>query len=94
MPANVLDLEQGILLLEQADRCAGCEHRVAAVLGLDAGHDLQDRRLARAVVAEHADLRPRQELQADVLEHLLVGRELLRQAVHRVHVLGRHRDPG
>ncbi len=51
------------------------------------GHDPQQRRLARAVVAEHADLGARQERQRDVLEHRLVRRIDLRQAVHREDVL-------
>src|SRR5205085_2013786 len=49
--------------------------------------------LAGAVVAEHADLGARQERQRDVLEHLLVRREGLGEAVHREDVLGRHRRP-
>ena len=89
---DVLGLVELRLLLEQADRRVGREHRVAAEVGLDAGHDLQDRRLAGAVVAEDADLRARQEGERDVLEHLLVGRVVLRQAVHRVDELGSTSD--
>ena len=78
------------LLLEQPDRRAGGELRVAAVLGVAPGHDPQQRRLARAVVAEHADLGSRQERQRHVLQHLPVRREDLGQAIHREDVLGRH----
>ena len=91
--AHVLARVQLRLLLEQPDRRTGRELGVAADLGVDAGHDPQHRRLAGAVVAEHADLRPRQEGQRDVLEHRLVGRIDLRQAVHLEDVLVRHRGP-
>ena len=59
-----------------------------------AGHDPQQRRLAGAVVAEHADLRARVERQRDVVEHRLVRRMELRQAVHREDVLGGHSHAG
>src|SRR4051812_32678731 len=88
--AHVLCLVEVRLLLKQAHRRVGREHRVAAVVGLAAGHDAQDRRLARAVVAEHADLRAGQERERDVLEHRLVGRERLGQAVHLEDVLMGH----
>ena len=62
-----------------------------------ARHDLEDRALARAVEAEHADLRPGEEAQPDVLEDLLAARPDLGQALHRVDVLVRShgmRSPG
>ena len=58
------------------------------------GHDPQQRRLARAVVAEHADLRARVERQRDVVEHRLVRRVDLGQAVHREDVLRGHSHAG
>ena len=54
------------------------------------GHDLQQRRLARAVVAEHADLRAGEERQRDVVEDRLVGPVGLRQPLHLEDVLRRH----
>ena len=88
--AHVLGLVELRLLLEQPDRRVGRQHRVAAELRVAAGHDPQQRRLARAVVAEHADLGARKERERDLVEHRLVGRIRLRQAVHRVDVLGGH----
>ena len=91
--AHVLGLVQRGLLLEQADRGARGQHRVAAELGVEPRHDAQDRGLARAVVAEHADLGAGQERERDVLEDRPVGREDLRQAVHLEDVLGSHAAP-
>ncbi len=71
---DVLALVQVGLLLEHPDGRPGGERGLAAVLLIDAGHDPQQRRLARAVVAEHADLRARREGERDVLEHRLVRR--------------------
>ena len=88
--AHVLALVQLGLLLEHADGRAGRERGVAAELLVDPGHDPQQRRLAGAVVAEHADLRAGQEGERDVVEHRLVRRVDLRQAVHREDVLGGH----
>ena len=58
-----------------------------------AGHDPQQRRLARAVRAEHADLRSRQERERDVREHLAVGAVELVGPVHREDVVRRHDRP-
>ncbi len=55
-----------------------------------AGHDLQQRALARAVQAEHADLRAGIERQPDVFEHFGVGRMDLPETLHGVDEL-RHR---
>ena len=88
--AHVLGLVEVRLLLEQADGRVGREHRVAAEVGVAAGHDVQHRRLAGAVVAEDADLRAGQERERDVLEHRLVGRERLGEAVHLEDVLMGH----
>jgi hypothetical protein len=62
------------LLLEQADGRAGRQLRLAAILLVDPGHDPQQRRLAGAVEAEHADLGAREERERDVLEDLFVVR--------------------
>ena len=58
-----------------------------SIVLVDAGHDAQQRRLAGAVEAEHADLGAREEGQRDVLEDLALGRNDLAHAVHRVDVL-------
>ncbi len=91
---DVLALVELRLLLEHPDGRARRERGLAAVLLIDPGHDPQQRRLARAVVAEHADLRARVERERDVVEHRLVRRVQLRQAVHREDVLGGHWHAG
>ena len=91
---DVLALVQVRLLLEHPHGRARRQRRLAAVLLVDPRHDPQQRRLARAVVAEHADLRARVERERDVVEHRLVRRMQLGQAVHREDVLGGHRHAG
>ena len=61
--------------------------RVAVV---EAGHDLQQARLAGAVGADHADLGARVERQRDVLQHRAVGRVEAGQLVAGVDELVRH----
>ena len=56
---------------------------------VDARHDPQERALARAVAAEHADLGPRVEREPDVLEDLLLG-DRLGEVLDREDVLRRH----
>ncbi len=87
---DVLGLVELRLLLEHSDGGVRMQRRFAAVLGVDAGHDPQQRRLAGAVVAEDADLRAGKEAQGDVIEHLLVGRMGARDLVHGEDVLGGH----
>ena len=54
---------------------------------LEPGHDPQQRRLAGAVRAEHADLRPGQERERDVRQHLSVRPVELVGPVHREDVV-------
>ena len=54
---------------------------------LEPGHDPQQRRLAGAVRAEHADLRAGQERERDVRQHLPVGAVELVGPVHREDVV-------
>ena len=54
---------------------------------VEAGHDPQERGLARAVDAHDADLHAGEEVQADVLERLLAAGIGLGHAVHVVDVL-------
>jgi hypothetical protein len=77
-----------------SSRCARGERGLAAVLLIDAGHDPQQRGLAGAVVAEHADLGARVERERDVVEHRFVRRVELGEPVHREDVLGRHPHAG
>ena len=51
--------------------------RLAEELLVDAGHDAQERALARAVVAEHADLRARIKRQPDPFQDLALRRHEL-----------------
>jgi hypothetical protein len=55
-----------------------------------AGHDLEQRALAGAVQAQHADLRSGEEREPDALEDLAVGGIDLPQVFHDVDVLFRH----
>jgi hypothetical protein len=88
--ADVLRSVELRLLREEADG------RLRVELGdprgglLQPGHDAQQRRLAGAVRAEHADLRPVQERERDVREHLPLGAVELVGPVHRVDHVARH----
>ena len=72
------------LLRQVADARAFGDPGLAVKIGVDAGHDAQQRRLAGAVDAEHADLGVRIELQVDVLQHLAVARIDLGQPLHEI----------
>ena len=78
-------------LRKQAGAVALRDARVADVFLVDAGHDAKQCRFARAVRAEHADLRRRVEGQRDAFQDLPLGagRDLL-ESVHRVDELRRH----
>jgi len=90
---DVLGLVEDRLLLEHPDGRAGGERGLAAVVLVHPRHDPKERRLAGAVVAEHADLRARVERERDLVEHRLVRRMQLGQAMHREDVLRGHRPP-
>ena len=64
---------------------------LAHELRVDAGHDAQERALAGAVAADHADLRAGIKSKRDVLEDLLVGRVDARHLLHRKNELGHAR---
>ena len=66
---------------------------LAVEFGVQARDDLEQRRLAGAVHAHHADLGVGVEAQPDVLEDLLAARPGLGQALHREDVLLRHGIP-
>ena len=68
-----------------ADRIA----ELAKEFRLFASHDAEQRRLAGAVDADHADLGTGQEGERHILQHLLATRIGLRQAVHDIDILGR-----
>jgi hypothetical protein len=75
------------LLRQVADLDAGHGHGLALDLLVEAGHDLEHGRLARAVEPQKADLGAREERERDVLEDLPLGRDDLAHAVHREYVL-------
>jgi hypothetical protein len=77
-------------LRQVADADALSGEGLADEVGLDAGHDLEQRGLAGAVQAEHADLGPGQEREPDVLEDLGIGRIDLPEPLHRVNELRWH----
>ena len=65
---------------------------LAGEVGIEAGHDLQQRRLAGAVDADHADLGAGKEGEGDPLQHLAAAGIGARQPFHHVDVLiGGHR---
>ncbi len=90
--AHVLAVVELGLLGQVADVDARHRARLALELGVDAGHDPQQGRLAGAVEAQHADLGAGEEGQRDVLEDLLLGGHDLAHPVHGVDVL-RHGVP-
>ena len=80
---TVLPGGQRRLLQQDADRRVLGEDHVAVVGVLQAGHDLEQGRLAGAVRADDADLGARVERQRDVVQHELVAQRLA-DVVHRV----------
>ena len=81
--AHRLAVVQLRLLFQQADAVAGGEGDVALVALVLAGDDAQQRALAGAVEAEHADFRAVVEAEADVLENgPVAGREGAADAAH------------
>ena len=70
--AHGLVLVERRLLLEDAHGVAGGEARLAVGDVLEAGHDLEQRRLARAVRAHHSDLGAGIDAHRDVVEDDLV----------------------
>ena len=85
---HVLGLVEARLLRQIADADAVGGPGLAHELGLLARHDAEQRRLAGAVQAHHADLGAGQEGERDVLQHLLAARIGLGQLVHDIDVLG------
>jgi len=75
-----------------ADPEPGRRPGLAEEVLVDPGHDPEQRALAGAVVAEHADLRARVERQPDAFQDLALGRHELAEILHHVRVLGGHLD--
>ena len=86
--AHVLRRVELRLLRQEADLDAGLRPRFAFELLVDARHDAQQRRLAGAVQAEHADLGAREEAQGDVAQDDALRRHDLADAIHGVDELG------
>ena len=61
--------------------------RLAFELLVHARHDLEQRGFARAIEAEHADLRAREKRQRNVFQNLPLGWHGLGHAVHRKNIL-------
>ena len=89
-------LEDGLLrielrvLREEPDARPFGRVRLAGELLLDARHDPEDRRLARAVQAEDADLGAGKEREVDAPEDLPLRRDDLPEVLHREDVLLGH----
>ena len=77
------------LLRQEADPGAFGDKTLADEFRVEAGHDAQQRRLARAVDAEHADLGVRIEGEVDVLQNLLAAGPGLAEALHVIDELAR-----
>ncbi len=85
-------------LLQVADGEARREHGLAVEVGVHPGQDLQQRRLARAVQAQHADLGAVEVGKGNVLQHLALAvalgdadhriDDLVRFVAHCVHLSG------
>ncbi len=88
-----LRLVQRRLLEQDADGVAGREERVTVRGLLQPRHDLQNGRLTGAVRADDADLRPREEVQGDVVEDHLVAVRFARLA-HGVNELSQEKPSG
>ncbi len=95
--ADVLRLVQRRFLREHADGGAGAQRRVPVARLVKTSHDFEQRRLARAVRTDDADLRAGQERQADVVENdfVTVGfahfahlEDVLRHAVNLMGLVG------
>ncbi len=84
---DVLGVVELWLLPQVADGDAGAGPRLALELGVDAGHDPQQGRLAGAVGTDHPDLGSGEERQPDPRKDLLVGGHDLGQALHHVLIL-------
>ncbi|MDT4839945.1 hypothetical protein FQZ97_737490 [compost metagenome] len=83
---RVLGVELGFLL-QVADRHPRHGQGLALEFLVHTRHDLEQRGLARAVQAEHADLGAGEERERNVLQELPLGRHGLADAVHRIDVL-------
>uniref|UniRef100_A0A6J7PBT6 Unannotated protein n=1 Tax=freshwater metagenome TaxID=449393 RepID=A0A6J7PBT6_9ZZZZ len=81
------------LLLEQTDREARGEAGLAGEAVVEAGHDLKQAGLARAVGPDDSDLGAGVERERDVLEHHLLRRVEATEFVHRVDELVSHSAP-
>ena len=81
------------LLLEVAYARTFGHPALADELLIDAGHDAQQGRLARAIDPEHADLGIGVERQVDVLQNLPVARIDLGEALHVIDELAGHERP-
>ena len=84
--AHGLVLVEGRLLLQEPHRVARREARLPVGDVLEAGHDLEERGLAHAVGAHHADLRAGIDAHRDVVENYLLAHDLA-GLVHLVHEL-------
>ena len=76
------------LLFEVADRQVRHRDRIAVDVGVDTGHDAQDRRLARPVEPQNADLRAGEKAQGDIFENLLLRGHDLADPMHGIDILG------
>ena len=84
---SVRVIELGFLR-QVADVQVGHGHGLALDLGVQAGHDLEQSGLARAIGAQHADLGAREKAERHILQNLALGWNGLADLVHGENVLG------
>ena len=88
--ADVLVRVELRLLRQEADRHPLAREGLAVEVGVEPGHDPEQRRLAGAVEAEDADLGAGEEREPDVAKNLVVGLVDLAEPFHGVDELWRH----
>ena len=76
------------LLRQIANLDAGLGACFTLDLGIDAGHDAQQRRFTGAVETQHANLCAGVEGEGDITQDLPFGRNDLADAIHSVDILG------
>ena len=84
---RVLVVELGFLL-QVTDAQARHGDGFAFIFLVDPGHDLEQRGLARAIEAQHANFCAWKKRERNVFQELALGRHRLADTVHGINVLG------
>jgi len=84
VPEHVQGRVEGGLLGQMPDANAGGRAGLAHEVFVEAGHDVQQAALSRAVESEHTDLGAGEEGQRNALENHAAGRDHLPEVLHRI----------